>query len=86
MAEPHLEFVNATVREIMGEIVLVARTSGIITTTLEDEGVDAMRRTKLSCFQPSMLLDLEANRPLEVEVILGEVVRKAAEVGVPVPM
>ena len=32
-----------------------------------------------------MLVDLEANRPIEVEVILGEVIRKAAEVGVPVP-
>jgi len=85
LSEPHLEFVNATVREIMGEIVLVARASGISTTSLEDEAIDAMRRTKPSCFKPSMLLDLEANRPLEVEVILGEVVRKAVEIGVPVP-
>lgn len=70
----------------MGEIVLVARVSGIHTgTLLEDEAIDIIRRTKPSDFKPSMLVDLEASRPIEVEVILGEVVRKAAEVGVPVP-
>ena len=70
----------------MGEIVIVARTSGIHTgTLLEEEAVDIVRRTKPSDFKPSMLVDLEANRPIEVEVIFGEIVRKAAEVGVPVP-
>ena len=85
LTEPHFEFVSATVREIMGEIVLVARAGGISTIGSENEAVDPMRRTKPSCFKSSMLLDLEANRPLEVEVILGEVVRKAAEADVPVP-
>ena len=70
----------------MGEIVIVARTSGIHTgTLLEEEAVDIVRRTKPSDFKPSMLVDLEANRPIEVELIFGEIVRKAAEVGVPVP-
>ena len=70
----------------MGEIILVARVSGIHTgTLLEDEAVDIIRRMKPIDFKPSMLVDLEANRPIEVEVILGEVVRKAAEVRVPVP-
>jgi 2-dehydropantoate 2-reductase len=86
LAEPHIELVNATIKEIMGEIILVARTSGIHTgTLLEDEAVDIIRRTEPSDFKPSMLVDLEANRPIEVEVILGEVVRKAAEFGVPIP-
>lgn len=86
LAEPNVELVNATMKEIMGEVVLVARTSGIHTgTLLEDEAADIIRRTKPSDFKPSMLVDLEANRPIEVEVIVGEVVRKAAEVGVPVP-
>ncbi|KAF9651688.1 6-phosphogluconate dehydrogenase C-terminal domain-like protein [Thelephora ganbajun] len=86
LAEPHIELVNATIKEIMGEIILVARMSGIHTgTLLEDEAVDIIRRVKPTDFKPSMLVDLEANRPIEVEVILGEVVREAAEVGVPVP-
>jgi 2-dehydropantoate 2-reductase len=86
LAEPHVELVNAAVNGIMSEVILVARTSGIHTgTLLEDEAVDVIRRTTPTDFKPSMLVDLEANRPIEVEVILGEIVRKAAEVGVPVP-
>lgn len=86
LSESNVELVNATVNEIMAEIILIARTSGIHTgTLLEDEAVDIIRRTKPSSFKPSMLVDLEANRPIEVEVILGEVVRKAAEFSVPVP-
>lgn len=86
LAGPNLELVNTTVKEIMGEIILVAQTSGAYTgTLLEDEAVDIMRRTKPVDYKPSILVDLEANRPMEVEVILGEIVRKAAEVGVPVP-
>jgi len=78
--------VNTTIKEIMDEVILVARTSGIHTgTLLEDEAVDIIRKTKPTDFKPSMLVDLEASRPIEVEVILGEVVRKATEVGVPVP-
>jgi 2-dehydropantoate 2-reductase len=86
LAELSVELVNATIKEIMDEVILVARTSGIHTgRLLEDEAVDIIRRTKPSDFKPSMLVDLEAERPIEVEVILGEVVRKAAEVGAPVP-
>jgi 2-dehydropantoate 2-reductase len=86
LAEPLVELVNATVNGIMSEVILVARTSGIHTgTLLEDEAVDVIRRTTPTDFKPSMLVDLEANRPIEVEVILGEIVRKAAEVGVPAP-
>jgi len=86
LAEPNVELVNDTIKEIMREVILVARTSGICTgTLLEDEAADIIRRVKLSDFKPSMLVDLEAGRPIEVEVIFGSVVRKAAEVGVPVP-
>ena len=86
LAEPNVELVNATVKEIAGEVILVARTSGIHTgTLLEDEAIDIIRRTVPNGFKPSMLVDLEASRPIEVEVILGEIVRKAAEVGVPIP-
>lgn len=86
LVEPNLELVNATVKEIMSEIILVARTSGIHTgTMLEDEAIEIMRRTKPIDYRPSMLVDLDANRPIEVEVIIGEIVRKAAEVGVSVP-
>lgn len=86
LAESNVELVNDTIKGIMGEVIQVARTSGIHTgRLLEDEAIDIIRRTKPSSFKPSMLVDLEANRPIEVEVIIGEVVRKAKEAGVPVP-
>lgn len=86
LAEPHVELITTTIKEIMGEVILIARTSGIHTgNLLEDEAVRIIQDMRPSDFKPSMLVDLEANRPMEVEVILGEVVRKAAEVGVPVP-
>jgi 2-dehydropantoate 2-reductase len=36
-------------------------------------------------FKPSMLVDLESGRPMEVEGIVGGIVRQAKEVGVVVP-
>jgi 2-dehydropantoate 2-reductase len=36
-------------------------------------------------FKPSMLVDLEAGRPIEIEGIIGEVVRQGKEVNVPTP-
>lgn len=41
--------------------------------------------TKMKPYKPSMLLDLEAHRPMEVEVIVGYPVRRALELGVPCP-
>ena len=35
---------------------------------------------------PSMLEDVEAHRPTEVELINGSLIRAAARVGVPVPL
>lgn len=36
-------------------------------------------------FKPSMLVDLEAGRPMEVEGIIGTVVKKAKQHGISVP-
>ncbi|KAI0032939.1 6-phosphogluconate dehydrogenase C-terminal domain-like protein, partial [Vararia minispora EC-137] len=38
-----------------------------------------------STFKPSMLVDLEADRPMEVEVIVGNVVRAARSFGIATP-
>lgn len=40
---------------------------------------------KVSDFKPSMLVDLEAGRPMEVEGIIGNVVKKARELNINVP-
>jgi 2-dehydropantoate 2-reductase len=38
-----------------------------------------------SKFAPSMLVDLEEGRPIEVETIIGSIVRRAKERGVSTP-
>jgi 2-dehydropantoate 2-reductase len=38
-----------------------------------------------SVFKPSMLVDLEASRPIEVEAIVGGIVSKAQSQGLPIP-
>jgi len=43
------------------------------------------RTNKLGRYSPSSLLDYQAGRPIEVEEIWGEPVRRAKSVGVPVP-
>lgn len=47
---------------------------------------DAMEARGLTTMRISMLQDLERARPTEVEATLGEVVRRAARHGVPVPL
>lgn len=50
------------------------------------ENTAAIHRKADSTHKPSMMLDMERGQPMEVEVILGEVVRMAKEVGVEVPV
>ncbi|KZP27115.1 hypothetical protein FIBSPDRAFT_818726 [Athelia psychrophila] len=49
------------------------------------EGTASVHDKANSTHLPSMLLDAENGRPMEVEVIVGEVVRMAKRVGVAVP-
>lgn len=79
---------------LMNEVIQVARAIGITEDLLPST---APRDTiafaqgsysdssKGKPFKPSMLVDLEAGRPMEVEGIIGAVVKQAKEVGVPVP-
>ncbi|EKM51612.1 uncharacterized protein PHACADRAFT_150148 [Phanerochaete carnosa HHB-10118-sp] len=68
-------------KAIMLEVLTVARE--IVTeegaAILSDSVADAVIQSEnpLSVFKPSMLVDLEAGRPMEVEVIVGGIVRKA---------
>jgi len=58
--------------------------SSAVDQTLEN--TRALHTVPHSFHTPSMLLDAQKGRPIEVEVILGEVVRMAKEKGVPVPV
>jgi 2-dehydropantoate 2-reductase len=58
--------------------------SSVVDSTLNFTA--ALHADPTSVHRPSMLLDAERGRPIEVEVILGEVVRMAKENGVSIPV
>ncbi|KAI0322501.1 6-phosphogluconate dehydrogenase C-terminal domain-like protein [Amylostereum chailletii] len=84
------------VEAVMAEVVSVARGMGIDASKLPEQSATSViegcmnqysdtRSPNPSRFKPSMLVDLEAGRPMEVEPIVGNVVRAARSCGVAVP-
>ena len=72
------------VRAIMEEICKVAAVSGhTLPPDVIDRNLDSTRT--MPPYKTSMLLDFEAGRPLETEAILGNAVRWARRLGVPIP-
>src|ERR1700749_3649881 len=75
--------------------ISVARASGITADLLPDDAVGKTIELTLDIygeggtattqFKPSMLVDLEAGRPLEIEGILGSIMRLAKEKNVATP-
>jgi 2-dehydropantoate 2-reductase len=59
--------------------------SSLVETTIEDTG-NLHRPGKPSRHKPSMLVDMETKRPLEIEAIVGEVVRIGRERDVDMPV
>jgi 2-dehydropantoate 2-reductase len=76
------------VREVMLEIASVANACGYsaIDTALVDSQLLRASSRKLPGVQPSMMADALAGRNMEVEAIVGNVVRLAREHGVKTPM
>ena len=71
-------------RTLMHEVILVANACGVeLTEKNADAQVEFTRN--FPAYKTSMLQDYEAGRELEVEAILGNTVRLAAEHAVPVP-
>lgn len=70
---------------LMDEVILTANAAGVpLTREMADEQFAYTR--DFPPYRTSMLQDYEAGRPLEVEAILGNLVRIAARYQVPVPM
>ncbi|MDH5682664.1 MAG: 2-dehydropantoate 2-reductase [Spirochaetota bacterium] len=71
-------------RESMNETVAVARKMGYaITDEFIDKQIDLPEN--LYSFKTSMLQDYQAGKPLELEAILGDLIRKGDREGVPTP-
>ena len=75
--------VSALVREIMCETEMVARKLGIeIPVTIDQRMAGA---EKVGEHKTSMLQDLEANRPMEIEPVVGAVVELGERLGIDMP-
>lgn len=75
----------ALVRDLMLEVVAAAK--AVVGHTIPESFVDTMlHNTKhMEAYRPSMMIDREMGRPMEVEAIYGEPVRRAEAAGIAVP-
>ena len=80
MRDPDTE---ALVRSIMEEAQALANALGVTLPVSIDKRMDGARR--VGEHKTSMLQDVEAGRPFELDVILGAVVELGSVLGVPVP-
>lgn len=71
-------------RTLMDEVIAVANACGVALTA-ENADAQVEYTRNFPAYKTSMLQDFEAGRELEVEAILGNTVRLAAEHGIPVP-
>lgn len=71
-------------RSLMSEVIAAARADGV---ELDESAADAsMERTaSMGAYRSSMQIDHECGRPLEVEAILGEPLRRAERASIAVP-
>ena len=79
---------NDTLRQqalaLMNETIAIARACGHEISTAF--GLDQIRRTAaMGAYRPSTLLDLEAGKPLEIDAIWGEALRRGRAAGVETP-
>lgn len=72
------------VRQLMGEVRAVARADGA-RLTFKDISTMLDNTRAMQPYKTSMMIDHELGRPMEVDAILGEVVRIARRKHVPVP-
>ncbi len=76
---------TATIRTVMEEIVAVGKARGIdFPPDVVDERIAAAAE-EAEEFVSSLQMDMRAGKPLEVDELLGAVVRMARDMGIPVP-
>ncbi|MDP9254892.1 MAG: 2-dehydropantoate 2-reductase [Verrucomicrobiota bacterium] len=69
---------------LMDEVITVAGKCGQFLPSAE--ALRQMKRTEeMGAYKPSTLIDFEARKPLEIEAIWGEPLRRAAAVGAKIP-
>ncbi len=75
---------QAAALRLMDEVIVAANRCGYALPTAQ--ALEQMKRTReMGAYKPSTLLDFEAGRPLEVEAIWGEPLRRARAAGAELP-
>ena len=78
------EALRATALALMDEVIAAANECGYPLPT--GVALEQMKRTeKLGGYKPSTLIDFQADRPLEIEAIWGEPLRRATAAGAKMP-
>ncbi|MFP2932035.1 ketopantoate reductase family protein [Pyxidicoccus sp. 3LG] len=72
-------------QEAAAEVLRVAAAEGVTTTTRAEDVARFMDGLQPD-IRPSMMVDLEGGKPLEVEYLQGTVVRRGRALGVPTPV
>ncbi len=76
---------TATIRTVMEEIVAIGKARGIaFPPDVVDERFEAAAE-EAEEFKSSLQADMQAGKPLEVDELLGAVVRMGRDMGIPVP-
>ena len=75
---------NATVRAVMAEADEVARGLGVRLPFTIEQRMEGAR--KVGAHKTSMLQDLEAGRPMELESVVGVVIELGEKLGLPMPL
>ncbi|WP_408890639.1 ketopantoate reductase family protein [Myxococcus faecalis] len=78
-------FFRETFREAAAEVLRVAAAEGVTTTTRADDVMNYMDGVPAEV-RPSMMVDFDAGKPLEVEYLQGTVARRGHALGVPTPV
>ena len=68
----------------MDEVILAANQCGLPLPAAEAQ-VQIKRTEAMGAYRPSTLIDFQARRPLEIEAIWGEPLRRAAAAGASTP-
>lgn len=78
-------FFRETFREAAAEVLRVAAAEGVVTTNRAEDVVRFMESLAPE-MRPSMMVDLDAGKTLEVEYLQGTVARRGHVLGVPTPV
>lgn len=80
------EQLEPLVKRAMLEVIAVAAAEGVVLPAQLADAMLRVTREEFPLTEPSMLQDVKRGRPTEVDILQGEVVRRASALGLDVPV